>query len=64
MQKKIMIEGWGLLVIKIKNATMHIIDEQSSEQSQKTEIRVAIKAKKNPGLFRDKTIETALIKII
>lgn len=62
--KKIMIEGWGLLVIKIKNATMHIIDEQSSEQSQKTEIRVAIKAKKNPGLFRDKTIETALIKII
>lgn len=46
--KKIIIAGWGILVIS--TTTSHI--------------KVAIKAEHNPGIFREQTIESALVKAI
>lgn len=56
--KKIMIDGWGLLTFATSNIAKKV------EEQKKAEIRVSIRAKKEPGIFRDKTIETALIKMI
>lgn len=62
--KQIMIDGWGLLVFKFHNSGMANAENRKNEEAKTAEIRVAIQAKKDPGVLRDQTIESALITMI
>lgn len=62
--KTLLLDGWGLLVINVNNADASNQTNTSDTGKKETKIRISVTAQKKPGVFRDITLQSALLKLI
>ncbi len=60
----LLLDSWGLLVININNANASNQRYTSNTSTKETKIRISVAAQKKPGVFRDTTLQSALLKLI
>lgn len=62
--KTLLLDSWGLLVINVDNADASNQPYTSDTSKKETKIRISVAAQKKPGVFRDITLQSALLKLI